>query len=173
MIWSDNKLREWMELGGVTPAFQAHINPASLDLCLGTHYRLPTAHGWSDPHEIGADGLTLEPGAFVLCSTLEHINTPTNAAGFLYLKSSAGRAGLEHLHAGYIDPGFCGELTLELVNHWPYPVTLPVGKRLFQLVLEDCYPVARSYSVTGHYQGQTGPTVQWDEVRTDTQKYVR
>ena len=165
MIWSDNKLREWINNGGVTPAFQAHVNPASLDLCLGTHYRIPAPHGWSEPREIGADGLTLEPGAFVLCATLEFINTPTNAAGFLYLKSSAGRAGLEHLHAGYIDPGFSGELTLELVNHWPYSVVIPAGKRLFQLVLEDCHPVDKSYSLVGHYQNQTGPTAQWDEAQ--------
>lgn len=166
MIWSDVKLKQWLDNGGVTPAFPSHVNPASVDLCLGTHYRTPTETGWSEPHAIDEGGLTLKPGAFVLCATLEFVNVPTNAAGFLYLKSSAGRAGLEHLHAGYIDPGFSGELTLELVNHWPYPVVIPAGKRLFQLVLEDCHPVDKNYALVGHYQNQTGPTVQWERIGT-------
>ena len=39
----------------------------------------------------------------------------------LYSKSSTGRIGLEHLHAGWIDPGFCGQLTLEFKNVAPWP----------------------------------------------------
>jgi len=80
----------------------------------------------------------------------------------LFLKSSTGRKGLEHLHAGYGDPGFEGQWTLEIINHWPYSQTVFVGQRLLQLVLCDTYPVVRDYSETGHYQAQTGPTVPWE-----------
>lgn len=162
MIWSDNKIRAWLDGGGVTPAEPANINPASLDLRLGTHYRTPTPDGWSEAQPIPESGLVLKPGAFVLLSTLEYTCIPSEAVAFLYLKSSTGRKGLEHLHAGYGDPGFCGQWTLELINHWPYPRTVKTGERLFQVVLADCHPVGVDYAVTGHYQGQTGPTVQWN-----------
>lgn len=161
MFWNDERLNNWASRNGVTPYDRTLINPASIDLRLGDHYRLPTAVGWSDPLLIVKEGLTLKPGQFVLLHTLETTAIPTNAAALLFLKSSTGRRGLEHLHAGYGDPGFCGQWTLEVINHWPYPQTIHAGERLFQLCLVDCSIPVVSYAKTGHYQHQTGPTVAW------------
>lgn len=169
MIWSDVKLKQWLDNGGVTPAEPANINPVSLDLRLGTHYRIPTPEGWSEPRAIPPEGLALVPNSFTLLSTLEYTIIPDSVAAKLFLKSSTGRKGLEHLHAGLGEPGFEGQWTLEVVNHWPFPRIVKTGERLFQLTLEDCYPVDKGYRETGHYGGQTGPTVAWDE-RIGTQK---
>jgi dCTP deaminase len=81
------------------------------------------------------------------------------ACAELFSKSSTGRIGLEHLHAGWIDPGFRGQLTLEFKNVAPWPILLQPGKRYMQMVVHDLVaPAARDYSQTGRYQNQTGAT---------------
>lgn len=70
----------------------------------------------------------------------------------LRLKSSAARAGLDHALAGWIDPGFRGQLTLELHAH--RPVELITGKCYVQFVVAACLAAPeRSYQVTGRYVG--------------------
>lgn len=159
MIWSDEKLLQWIKEGGIENFQHECLNPASIDLRVGSFCRTPEPKDWSALIEIHPDrGITLFQHDFILLSTMEFTRIPNNAVAMLFLKSSTGRKGLEHLHAGYGDPGFCGQWTLEVVNHWPYPVKIYPGQRLFQLVLMDCYPVNKDYSLTGHYQNQRNPT---------------
>jgi dCTP deaminase len=72
------------------------------------------------------------------------------------LKSSRAREGLQHLFAGWCDPGWNGSrLTLELKNvrqlHWIgiYP-GLKIGQMKFMKM--DSTPLA-SYAETGRYNG--------------------
>jgi len=101
----------------------------------------------------------LMPGEFVLCSSLETVTVPDDAIALLFSKSSTGRIGLEHLHAGLGDPGFVGTWTWELHNVAPWPIRLEAGKRLMQhiFIRLDAAPL-QTYAQTGRYQGQTGPT---------------
>lgn len=131
-----------------------------------------------------ADSVQLIPGVALLASTLEYVRipaTPTlienpfysalqgadanNPKQFLlnplcasvYLKSSAARRGLDHALAGWVDPGFEGELTLELHSHTEE--VIEAGKRYVQLVLLMMFaPPTKGYGEVGRYQGQTGPT---------------
>lgn len=171
-IWNDERLYMYCTAYGaplVSPFDSNCINPASIDLRLGTSYRLPHP-GWSlrnvtvnvqwgEALTIPADGIELQPGQFILCCSLETVRIPTDAIAFLYSKSSTGRKGLEHLHAGLGDPGFNGQWTWEFYNVAPWPILLVPGTRLMQMVLEDLTaPAARDYSQTGRYQNQTGAT---------------
>lgn len=77
--------------------------------------------------------------------------------------SSLARLGLQvHSTAGYIDPGFTGDITLELSNVGPLVLTLAAGMLVGQLVFEAMSSqVDRPYGSEGlgsHYQGQHGPT---------------
>jgi deoxycytidine triphosphate deaminase len=101
----------------------------------------------------------LMPGEFVLCSSLETVTVPDDAVALLFSKSSTGRIGLEHLHAGLGDPGFVGTWTWELHNVAPWPIRLEAGKRLMQhiFIRLDAAPL-QTYAQTGRYQGQQGPT---------------
>jgi deoxycytidine triphosphate deaminase len=101
----------------------------------------------------------LMPGEFVLCSSLETVTVPDDAVALLFSKSSTGRIGLEHLHAGLGDPGFVGAWTWELHNVAPWPIRLEAGKRLMQhiFIRLDAAPL-QTYATTGRYQGQQGPT---------------
>lgn len=138
----------------------------------------------SEGEAFEADSVYLIPGVALLASTLEYIRipaTPTlienpfysalqgadanNPKQFLlnplcasvYLKSSAARRGLDHALAGWVDPGFEGELTLELHSHTEE--VIEAGKRYVQLVLLMMFaPPTKGYGEVGRYQGQTGPT---------------
>lgn len=162
-IWNDALLHDACARHAlVTPYEAALVNPASIDLRLGYAYRLPASAnqvGWGDERDLSAHGLTVYPGQFILCCTLETVRIPDDAAAELFSKSSAGRIGLEHLHAGWIDPGFCGQLTLEPKNVAPWPILLQPGKAYMQMVVHDLVaPAVRSYATTGRYQNQTGAT---------------
>jgi dCTP deaminase len=76
-------------------------------------------------------------------------------------RSSIGRMGVQIHTAGWIDAGFHGELTLEVVNFNNEPKTFEEGTRFCQLVLIplDDTPI-ESYASKddAKYNGQRGAT---------------
>jgi deoxycytidine triphosphate deaminase len=77
--------------------------------------------------------------------------------------SSLGRLGLLiHSTAGYVDPGWKGNLTLELSNVANLPIALYFGMRIGQIsFFRMSSPVERPYGSKGlgsKYQGQSEPT---------------
>src|SRR3970282_331182 len=82
----------------------------------------------------GEEPFILHPGEFVLSSTLEYVALPDDLVARLEGKSSLGRIGLLiHSTAGYVDPGWKGNLTLELSNVANLPVTLYYGMKIGQI----------------------------------------
>lgn len=163
MIWNDVEITRWCKTGGVTPFDADCVNPASLDLRFSGRAKF-AREGWGDwvdkTEDIKNEGtLRLHPGTFYLLDTLEFIRMPPDMVGKLFLKSSAGRMGIEHLHAGYIDPEFHGTLTLEVEVRVPWCVEISPGQRLVQLTLEQMVAAPSvSYQVIGRYNGQEEPT---------------
>src|SRR5204863_5339048 len=77
--------------------------------------------------------------------------------------SSLGRLGLLiHSTAGYVDPGWKGNLTLELSNVANLPIALYYGMKIGQIsFFEMSSPVERPYGTPelgSKYQGQSEPT---------------
>ena len=159
MILCDTEIRALCEQGLVTPYDPALVNPASLDVRLGENILNETAlTSHMQPRSIA--GLTedrpflLHPREFILAETVETFFLPSFLAGQFALKSSRARSGIEHLMAGYCDPGWSGsKLTLELQNARAlHPVKLWPGMRIGQLVFHvmSAKP-AEDYSIVGHY----------------------
>jgi dCTP deaminase len=161
VILSDRDLRVELLAGRLVidpPPADAAIQPASIDLHLGKGLRLP-----SDSVEYSAVEWDLWPAQFILGHTVEHVAIPAHLVGQLNGKSSLGRLGLSvHITAGFIDPGFRGQITLELHNCSSRTITLTPGMSIGQLVLMRLTsPAERPYGSAGlgsHYQGQTGAT---------------
>lgn len=150
MILPDHELTKWATNGGVFPFETDNINPASIDLRIGNKYINLTTD-----LEFRTDNFLLHPGQAILATTVEYIKMPNNCAGVLYLKSSMARLGLDHALAGFVDPNFEGELTMELHAH--RSIKLVAGQRVIQLVLYRMEtPPLEGYD--GRYQGQRGPT---------------
>ncbi len=140
------------------------VNPASVNLRLGRsfatmkHYNGIISLGdvIEYDHFEDRDSYIIRPGEFVLATTMEKINLPEELAAFVQGRSSIGRIALNTQNAGYIDPGFSGEITLELKNDSPYCIKLLAGYPVAQLVVVDAFDVDEGYS--GKYVGQTGAT---------------
>jgi dCTP deaminase len=177
MIYQDTILRHLADTGMVDPYDPECINPASIDLKLGYEYRRPhpvwdlhdycgltiekikSLPTWGEQQVMPKEGILLLPDDFILCCSLETVDIPSDALGELFSKSSTGRRGLEHLHAGLGDPGFTGQWTFEFKNNAPWPIVLVPEQRLMQMVVHQLVSAAvRDYSVTGRYQNQTGAT---------------
>jgi len=167
MILSDGEIQRLLENRQlqIQPLERSQIQPASVDIRLGNTFSTleDTPNGIIRLSEgrnyrtIVSDSYLLLPGQFVLATTMEYITLPDNLTAFVEGRSSMGRLGLFIQNAGWVDPGFEGEITLELFNANRYAIELQVGHRIGQLVFARMGENAlRPYS--GKYQGQKGAT---------------
>lgn len=147
-------------MGMIEPFNPEQVNPASYDVQLGSHIKregVGQESRWVSV-DISKNPYVMQPGEFILASTREFIRVPNNMECVFNLKSSRGREGYEHLMAGYIDPGFHGDVTLEICNvnrHHRLPLVqgMLIGQLRFSKL--DNIPM-RTYAVTGRYQGDRG-----------------
>ena len=157
----DHQIRHLARTAGLVEPFDPElVNPASYDVTLGPTILVEGRPGSERWVEVDIEGgvYSLQPGEFVLAHTAEIVRVPNNLECVFNLKSSRGREGYEHLMAAYIDPGFCGRVTLELVNvNRFHRLPLEHGMRIGQLRFSklDEIPM-RSYAVTGRYHGDQG-----------------
>lgn len=166
MILSDGTLRALLRSGElvVDPLEDYCIQPASIDLRLGSRFLKVDENESDTIHldrpiryiEMTMEQIVIPPGSFMLASTLEYIRLPGNVTAFVEGRSSIGRIGLFVENAGWVDPGFEGELTLELFNANRQPIRLQAGRRICQLVFARMDQAA-SVPYRGKYQGQRGP----------------
>lgn len=154
---------------GFEPFDLSRLQPSSIDMTLGNQFSVldyEKVHGLLDLREDNStwlkditvdEYLDLGPGEFALATTAEVLVLPNDLAARVEGKSSLGRLGLMvHITAGFIDPGFHGEVTLELVNLLPCPIRIYPGMPVAQLaVFEMIGDAAQPYQ--GKYQGQEGP----------------
>jgi dCTP deaminase len=180
MILSDREIRARLAKGdlrvGPLADPELQIQPASIDLRLGAEFLVyqPARVACLDPRDpatlvaatekiVVAEeaAFVLHPGQFALGTTVEEVALPSDLVAVVDGRSSIGRmAVVVHATAGFIDPGFQGQITLELSNIGPIPVRLYPGMRVAQLVLHEMTsPAERPYGPDrgSRYQGQKGP----------------
>lgn len=158
-VFSDYDIREALDTGMIEiepfPADMC-IQPASVDLHLGNTfldvYGKPTCE----------DGI-LMPNQFVLCSTEERVSINPSIAAKLEGKSSLARQGIIVQTAGFVDPGWNGQLTLEVKNLSERPFQLVPGHKFVQIRFENLIsPASRPYgtpSLGSHYQNSEGTVI--------------
>lgn len=168
------------EEGMISPYTWAQLQPASYDVGLDSKILIPARGAGLHPNPTPADiidlaeeipdlyhervidaGFVLYPGQFILGATRERVNIPSNIVGRIEGKSSVARLGITaHITAGYLDPGFRGNVTLEIVNLSPARVRLWPGIAIAQLGFEEMTSASsRPYGSPGlgsHYQDADG-----------------
>lgn len=172
MQLSDRDIAEEIRTGGLkieyppdAPAnvswVSGQIQPASVELTLDWD----DEDDWNwDDSERDVGYMKLYPGQFRLAHTRETVILGSHLAAQLTGKSSWGRLGLQvHMTAGYIDPGFSGQIVLELKNgHHQNVIGLPRFARIAQLIISRLSsPALRPYGhpeLSSHYQNQAGTT---------------
>ena len=178
MVLSDRTIARLIDEGriGIDPYDPALLQPSSVDVRVDRFFRV--FHNARYPYidvkqpqealtelvEITDDEpFILHPGEFVLGSTLEVVALPDDLVARLEGKSSLGRLGLLiHSTAGFIDPGFEGNVTLELSNVANLPITIYHGMKIGQIsFMQMTEPTSTPYgsgALGSKYQGQRGPT---------------
>ena len=178
MVLSDRDIRAEITAGRIVidPFIPEAVQPSSVDLHLDRRFRVfrnsryPFIDVRADQPELtelveigGDDPFILHPGEFVLGSTFERVQLPNDLVARLEGKSSLGRLGLLiHSTAGYVDPGWEGNLTLELSNVANLPITLYDGMKIGQISFQRLSsPAEVAYgeaSIGSKYRGQRDPT---------------
>lgn len=174
MILSDHNIKWELKHGGleIDPFVPENIQPSSIDIRLGREYSFFSEDvDVIDPradigdmmvsHTLGeGNHYWLKPDDFMLVNTIEEVKLPNYLEGELRGRSSIGRLGVEvHSTAGLIDPGFEGDIVLEISNNTNKKVMLYPGMRIGQIVFNSM----RSGSENPYgekedtkYQGQKG-----------------
>jgi dCTP deaminase len=167
MILSDKDIKIKLENKQIVidpmPDLDKMLGTVSIDLRLGNEFIVyrTTSRPYIDVKDPNTSvGLTekitkpdseafvIHPRDFVLGSTLERIELPADLAGRLEGKSSLGRLGIViHSTAGKVDPGFKGNLVLEITNIGTVPIMLYPGMRVCQLLFEQLSsPTTKAYA---------------------------
>lgn len=98
----------------------------------------------------------LNPGKFVLGVTVETFQLPNNVCGLVRDKSTLARLGIA-VQNTVLEPGWKGEVTLEITNHNSLPIRLRAGMPIAQIQFLTGNNPKNPYD--GRYQGQKGITL--------------
>lgn len=180
MILSDSELRAAIQDGRIeiSPYIPEHVNPVSIDLTLGalvgvyqrwvsTENAGPDGSGLR-PHsegildakeearistwEMGTDGWVIRPGIGYLMHTAERVHTKQYVP-ILDGKSSIGRLFIQvHATAGFGDPNFDGQFTLEVTS--THPVRVYPGMRICQIRFQTIEGTVEN-PYNGNYVGES------------------
>jgi dCTP deaminase len=152
MILSDRDIRQEISDRDLisSPVHVDQIQPASLDVRLGDEFYCPVRDETDQAEEV-----TIQPGGRILAHTEEVVDLPKYLAAQLAGRSTIARKGIiVHKTAGWIDPGFNGQITLELANMGNDQQKIYAGDRVAQLVFLQLDKPSSGYD--GKYAGDMG-----------------
>jgi dCTP deaminase len=174
-ILSDGSIKRQIAAGNITisPFHEDNLQAASYDVTLDNIVLIPKKDVTADPfvkddslfERVTLDDnkpILMPPGSFILASTVERFEISNNLIARVEGKSSLGRLGIViHQTAGFIDPGFMGNITLEITNSSPFLVYLYPGMMIAQIAFQYLDSAAvRPYGHNGRnskYQNDRGP----------------
>ena len=180
MILSDGTIRQMLSNGDlyINPEpDHEQIQPGSIDLTLGRSFlkleenqvklSLNEQPRYCVTEDV--DEFVVPAHGFVLATTEEYIKLPADISGFIEGRSSIGRMGLFIQNAGWVDPGFEGKITLELVNITNLPIKIFAGRRICQIVLAKLdKPAIIPYGFKSGSKYQFQDTVVGSKIHYDT-----
>lgn len=164
------------------------INGASIDIRLGNDFivtrrgNLPMLdpasqdapeHRYQTKHFVNfKEPFYLHPHELVLAGTLEHFRLPVNVAANVTSRSKWGRAGLVIATATAVHPGFCGTITLELLNLGEVPLALYPGTAVAQIVFFECTGGTIYEGDMAHKTGAHFASLSQDRNKADTKYWL-
>jgi dCTP deaminase len=180
MVLSDRDIKKTIENKKIkispSPNFEEQLGSNSLDLRLGNtfrvfdHSRIAFIDPFKEDQSVSitreievkdGESFIIQPGDFVLGSTIEYLELPDDLVGSLEGRSSIGRLGvIIHSTSSSIECGFRGNITLELANMGKMPVALYPGMRICSISFNQLSsPAITPYykKKKAKYSGQKGP----------------
>ena len=149
MILSSQTIRRYCEEQNLISPFYERTRHKGMTFGL-------SSAGYDVRIEFGQESLyshrILNPGDFILASTIERFKMPNDLIASVADKSSWARRGLA-VQNTIIEPGWEGWLTLELTNHGKETLRIEKGMAIAQVVFQKLdFPTEQSY--LGKYQDQ-------------------
>jgi dCTP deaminase len=179
MILSDRDIKKALRAGTITispkPKLREALGSCSIDLRLGNRFRIfdHSKFPFIDPNNprlatdmmkeivVGNQPFILQPGDFVLATTMESFTLPNDLLARLEGRSSLGRLGIVvHSTASIFEPGWNGVVVMELGNLGRMPVALHPGMRVCALTFEQLsslVDVPYNKKKSAKYVGQKSP----------------
>lgn len=156
MILSDRDIKKYIREGKIKiipkPDFRKQLGPCSLDLRLGNFFKtfkraefpfidlrtkIPIEKIMTKIKIPQGKPLIIQPGDFIIATTQESIELPSDLAGRIDGRSSLGRLGIIiHITAARFDPGWKGKAVIELGNLGIMPVALYPGMKICAISFE-------------------------------------
>ncbi len=178
MLFSDNAILRLVRNGEIEikPELRRqHLRPAGVRVHLSSEILVPAPGQLVDlleprdldfgKHDLATRPYVLEPGCFILASTLERIKTGARIGCFLEGRSTIARIGLSiHNTASFLDGTHQTWLTpvLEITNHGNFRVVLrsglPIGMLCFHQ-LSDAVSLETHNQQYAHQDGTTPPNL--------------
>jgi dCTP deaminase len=156
-VWSDSDFLAAVEAGTfkAEPWHAQDLTPNGLDLRIG-HVLVPSVS--NEPVSTGL--AVVPPMTRFVVGTQTVLTMPGDAVGSLWIRSSYSRKGVLAAF-GKVDAGFRGNLTVGAFNAGGEPLSIPIGDRFCQVVLETLQtPPTKDYGAKGgRYQDQRGVTL--------------
>jgi dCTP deaminase len=152
--WSDADIRAAVEAGTfkAEPWHPQDLTPNGLDLRIA-HVLVP-AQG-QEPVTSGT--AVVPPMTRFVVGTEAVLSMPADVVGSLWIRSSYARRGVL-ASFGKVDAGFRGNLTVGAFHAGHEPLSIPIGDRFCQIVIEPLRsPPTKAYA--GRYQDQRGVTL--------------
>jgi dCTP deaminase len=136
-VLSDEEILTYLKKGEIkiTPFEPSSLNPAGYDLR-------------------SSDEVVIKPKKYKLTATLETVELGLNVMATLHMRSSLAREGILGGFA-VVDPGFRGQLTLNLHNDGEEDITIQKGEPIVQIVFHKLESQARK-GYRGLYQNSKG-----------------
>jgi dCTP deaminase len=153
----------------ISPFDMKQVGPGSIDLTLGTVFRifrkvnkLVIVDDFTDYKELTQEvrikkgrEFLIQPGEMVHAITVEKISLPENISARIDGRSRFARLGLlTHVSSGFMQPGTTGNIVLEMANLSPIALAVKPGTKICQIVLEELKGKAK-YS--GRFLNQSKP----------------
>ena len=180
MILSDRDIKRYLQEGKIKitpfPDLSVQLGSCSIDLRLGNVFRifennkcpyidlrkdLPIEEIMKKVVVPEGQPFIMQPGEFVLATTMEVLELPDDLLARIDGRSSLGRLGIiVHGTSSVFDPGWKGAATLELSNIGRMPVALYPGMRICAFTFEKLSSPAEVpyYKKPGRkYGGQKEP----------------
>ena len=110
--------------------------------------------------DMSGDSVIIPPNSYLLGHTVEYFHIPNDVLVVCVGKSTLARCGLA-INVTPIEPGFKGEVVIEISNMTSLPVRVHANQGIAQFLFFQSDEVcSTSYSSkSGKYQGQTGITL--------------
>lgn len=180
MILSDHDIKKYLKTGKIKitpkPDLGIALGSCSIDLRLGDTFRVfeHSRFPHIDPYDINLSKnvtsetkvkkgapFILQPGDFVLATTIESFQLPDDLLARLEGRSSLGRLGIVvHSTASIFEPGWRGKVVMEMGNLGKMSVALYPGMRVCALTFEQLstsVDVPYNKKKSAKYLNQTSP----------------